>query len=163
MTRSAKIASRLLLGILVLALAGEWSPAIPAPVPPAPATAARAGDQELYRQAFGSYAAGRYRQADEQFAEFLARHPGHRFAAEARFWQADGRFREQRYAAAIEAFEELRRHHPDSPRQPEILLKIVAASLRLGDQERARRAMALLTRDFPQSEAARKAQTLAQP
>lgn len=158
MIRPAKIAGYLLLAAGIVVVLTGLSPVTLAAEPPSGTAAG-----EIYREAFGSYAVGRYREAGERFTAFLGLYPEHRFAADARFWLADGHYRGEAYQAAIDEFEKLLEQYPATPKRPEALLKIVAASMRLGDSAGALRAAALLDKDFPQSEAARKARQLAQP
>ncbi len=118
---------------------------------------------EIYLQAFGDYASGRYQAAVIGFETFLRRFPNNGYASNAQFWLGDCYFNLQQYPTAIQEFEKVIRDYPRAAKSPEALLKIATAQLQLGRVSDARQTVDRLSRQFPKSTAAQKAQELAIP
>jgi len=118
---------------------------------------------EIYLQAFGDYASGRYQAAVHGFATFLQRFPNNSYASNAQFWLGDCYLNQQQYPQAIQEFERVINEYPNAPKSPDALLKIAIAKLQLGATDEARQAVETLNRRFPKSPATQKAQELAIP
>lgn len=134
-----------------------------------PLTAAPAQDlgatspTEVYLQAFGDYASGRYQNAIHGFENFLQRFPNNSYASNAQFWLADCYFNQQQYPQAVQEFKRVLENYPSAVKSPETLYKIAVAQLQLGAPDQARLAVDTLTRNYPKSTAAQKAQDLIIP
>lgn len=118
---------------------------------------------EVYLQAFGDYASGRYQTATHGFETFLKRFPNNSYASNAQFWLSDCYFNQQQYALAIPEFERVLNDYPSAPKSPDALLKIAIAQLQLGATDEARQAVDTLSQRYPKSTATQKAQELAIP
>lgn len=118
---------------------------------------------EVYLQAFGNYASGRYPEAILGFETFLQRFPNNSYAANAQFWLADSYFNQQQYPQAIDAFQHVIQGYPRAAKAPDALLKIATAQLHMGDNQNAQQTLATLQQRFPQSTAAAKAKELELP
>lgn len=118
---------------------------------------------EVYLQAFGDYASGRYQVAILGFETFLQRFPNNSYASNAQFWLGDCYFNQQQYPLAIQEFERVLSKYPSAPKNPDALLKIAIAQLQLGATEQARRAIDTLKQHYPKSTATQKAQELTIP
>lgn len=118
---------------------------------------------EVYLQAFGDYASGRYHEAIRGFESFLQRFPTNSYASNAQFWLGDCYFNQQQYARAVEEFEKVIAGYPNASKNPDALLKIAIAQLQLGDTDKARQAVDRLSRRYPKSTAMQKAQELTIP
>ncbi len=118
---------------------------------------------EVYLQAFGDYASGRYQAAVHGFETFLQRFPNNSYASNAQFWLGDCYFNQQQYSFAIQEFERVLNDYPNAPKSPDALLKIAIAQLQLGATDEARQAVDSLSRRYPKSTATQKAQELAIP
>jgi len=118
---------------------------------------------EVYLQAFGDYASGRYQTAVHGFETFLQRFPNNSYASNAQFWLADCYFNQQQYPLAIQEFERVLNDYPNAPKNPDALLKIAIAQLQLGATDKARQAVDSLGQRYPKSTATQKAQELAIP
>lgn len=118
---------------------------------------------EIYLQAFGDYASGRYQSAIHGFTTFLQRFPNNSYASNAQYWLGDCYFNQQQYPRAIQEFERVLNDYPSAPKSPDALLKIAVAQLQLGATVEARQAVETLSRRYPKSPAAQKAQELAIP
>jgi len=118
---------------------------------------------EVYLQAFGDYASGRYQAAIRGFETFQQRFPNNSYASNAQFWLSDCYFNQQQYAQAILEFQKVLKNYPNAPKNPDALLKIAIANLQLGATAEARQAVDTLNQRYPQSTAAQKAQELTIP
>lgn len=118
---------------------------------------------EVYLQAFGDYASGRYQAAVHGFEVFLQRFPNNSYASNAQFWLGDCYFNQQQYPLAIQEFERVLSDYQSAPKSPDALLKIAIAQLQLGATDEARQAVATLSQRYPKSTATQKAQELAIP
>ena len=131
-----------------------------------PATTPAPGEgspTEVYLQAFGDYASGRYQAAVHGFENFLQRFPNNSYASNAQFWLGDCYFNQQQYPVAIQEFERVLNDYPSAPKNPDALLKIAIAQLQLGATDEARQAIDSLNQRYPKSTATQKAQELAIP
>ncbi|MEN8729948.1 MAG: tol-pal system protein YbgF [Desulfuromonadales bacterium] len=118
---------------------------------------------EVYLQAFGDYASGRYQSAVLGFETFLQRFPNNSYASNAQFWLADCYFNQQQYALAIPQFERVLSEYSGAAKNPEALYKIAIAHLQLGATDQARQTVDLLNNRYPKSNATLKAQELVIP
>ncbi len=118
---------------------------------------------EVYLQAFGDYASGRYQSALHGFEAFLRRFPNNSYASNAQFWLADCYFNQQQYPMAIREFERVINEYSGAPKSPEALYKIAIAQLQLGATDAARQAIDTLNQRYPKSPATQKAQELVIP
>ncbi len=118
---------------------------------------------EIYLQAFGDYASGRYQKAIHGFETFLQRFPNNSYNSNAQYWLGDCYFNQQQYAPAIQEFEHLLNNYPSAPKSPDALLKIALAQLQLGETQKARQTINTLDQRYPKSTAAQKAQELVIP
>lgn len=118
---------------------------------------------EVYLQAFGDYASGRYLAAIHGFESFLRRFPNNSYASNAQFWLGDCYFNQQQYPLAIQEFERVLNDYQSAQKNPDALLKIAIAQLQLGASDEARQTIDTLKRRYPKSTATQKAQELAIP
>ncbi len=118
---------------------------------------------EVYLQAFGDYASGRYQAAILGFETFLQRFPNNSYASNAQFWLGDCYFNQQQYPAAIQEFERVVYDYQGAAKSPDALYKIAVAQLQLGASDQARQAVETLKRRYPKSTATQKAQELVIP
>ena len=118
---------------------------------------------EVYLQAFGDYASGRYQPAVQGFEIFLQRFPNNSYASNAQFWLADCYFNQQQYLVAIREFERVLNEYSGAPKNPDALYKIAIAQLQLGATDEARQTIDTLNQRYPKSTATQKAQELVIP
>ncbi|MGK2907585.1 MAG: tol-pal system protein YbgF [Desulfuromonadales bacterium] len=118
---------------------------------------------EVYLQAFGDYASGRYQIAIQGFETFMQRFPNNSYSSNAQFWLADCYFNQQQYPLAIQEFERVLKNYSNAPKSPDALLKIAIAHLQLGATDKARQTIDILNQRYPKSTATQKAQKLAIP
>jgi tol-pal system protein YbgF len=118
---------------------------------------------EVYLQAFGDYASGRYQASIQGFESFLQLFPNNSYASNAQYWLADSYFNQQQYATAIEAFQKVLVNYVEAPKSAEALYKMAVAHLQLEETEDAQQAIDQLNARYPKSSAAQKAQELVLP
>ena len=118
---------------------------------------------EVYLQAFGDYASGRYQVAIQGFQTFLQRFPNNSYASNAQYWLADSYFNQQQYNIAIPEYQKVLDDYPRAPKSPDALLKMAAAHSQLGNSGEAQLIIDTLKRRYPESTAAHKADELNQP
>lgn len=144
---------------------------VPAPAPqPAPskpvevamagpvATTATPEEEAAYLAAFDMLKAGRYNETIQGFSNLNRRWPRGQYAANAWFWTGETYYITRDYSAALAAFQEVVENFPQSPKRPDAMLKIGLSQLGMGQAAAGRQTLERLTRDFPQSNAAKLAQ-----
>lgn len=136
---------------------------LPAPTGTTTLTQGEGSPTEVYLQAFGDYASGRYQTAISGFESFLQRFPNNSYASNAQFWLADCYFNQQQYALAKGEFERVLSNYPNAAKVPDTLLKIAIAQLQMENPDSARQTINVLNQRYPKSSAAQKAQELAIP
>jgi len=112
---------------------------------------------ETYLQAFSDYAAGRYSQCIEGFQTFLQYFPANEYAGNAQYWLGECYYSQQRYSLAAIEFNKVVEEYPRGGKTPEALLKMALALEQMGQEDRAREALAILQERYKDSPAAKKA------
>ncbi len=118
---------------------------------------------EVYLQAFGDYASGRYQVAVQGFQNFLQRFPNNSYASNAQYWLADAYYNQQQYNLAIAEYRKVLDNYPRAPKSPDALLRIASAHLQLGNSAEALQTIETLKRRYPENTAASKADELTRP
>ena len=139
----------------------------PRATPPAPpatggAAAPRATmpAEQAYAGALKMFRAREHGQAVLDFLDFLARHPKHPLAAAAQYWIGEAYFVQRDYRQAVVEFEKVLEHGLENPKVPDALLRTGMAWQRLRDTRRAVDLWTRVQREYPKSDAARKAESL---
>lgn len=122
------------------------------PPPPAVDEAVRA-----YRAALGLVEQRRFTEAYAALTEFLGRWPTHPYADNALYWRGEVRYAERQYVDALHEFEDVVHRFPDGNKTPEALLKIGLCHRRMGDLARAHLFFQRVSRQYPDTDAARAA------
>jgi tol-pal system protein YbgF len=113
---------------------------------------------EIYRTAFGDYAAGNYTKSIEGFSNFLRHFPANDYAGNARFWLAECYLAQENYAQAAVEFEQVYIDFPQGNKAADALLKLAAAQHQLNQPEKVQETIMLLKERYPKSAAARRAE-----
>jgi tol-pal system protein YbgF len=116
--------------------------------------------EELFDRAMESFRAGELGQAVLDFEEFAEKHPAHPLAASAHFWIGEAYFRTRDFEHAATEYQKAIDLAPAGERTPDALLRLGLALRSLRREDRAREVWARLIRDFPDSEAALRAQAV---
>jgi len=115
------------------------------------------GEQSAYDTALGQFRAGDYKGAIVAFQSFIARYPSSALAPLAQYWTGNSYYALKEWRNAITAQQTVVDRYADSPRVPDALLNIAASQVELNDRARARQTLQRITKDFPDSEAAKAA------
>jgi tol-pal system protein YbgF len=123
--------------------------------PPAGKGAVPASADQEYARALKSYEAGRFDLAREEFARFMAAHPGHSLVPNAIYWTGETWYSQGRLERAVQAFARVLREHPRHAKSPDALLKLAYTALRQGQTGQARVYLDQLQTRYPESRASR--------
>jgi tol-pal system protein YbgF len=118
------------------------------------------GAEELFDRGMESFRAGELGQAVLDFEEFADRHAGHPLAPSAQFWIGEAYFRSRDFNQAVSKYQRAIDLAPAGERTPDALLRLGLAFRSLRREDRAREVWARLVRDFPDTEAALRAQAV---
>jgi tol-pal system protein YbgF len=121
-------------------------------------TASKKSPTEIYRAAFGDYAAGNYQKSIKGFSMFLRHFPANDYAGNARFWLAECYLAEENYEQAAIEFEQVYADFPQGSKAADALLKLAATQHQLDQSEKVQETIQLLKERYPKSAAARRAQ-----
>jgi tol-pal system protein YbgF len=130
-------------------VAGES--AAPQAVPPATQQAAlpQGSAEEQYNYALGLLRQTRFDEAQVALDAFLAEHPEHSLAANAKYWLGETYYVRADYQQAAVAFAEGFQQHPEGGKAPDNLLKLGMSLGQLGDKQNACATFAQLQQRFP--------------
>jgi tol-pal system protein YbgF len=118
------------------------------------------GPEELFDRAMGSFRGGELGQAVLDFEEFVSKNPKHPLVANAEFWIGEAYFRARDFDNAASAYQKTVTLAPKGDRTADALLRLGLALRALKHEDQAREAWSRLVRDFPDSEASKRAKTL---
>ncbi len=142
--------------------------------PPAPAKAPAAGGQQQaeakpqtpvpqdeasasYATAFAAFRNGKYAKAILDFEDFLIKYSDHDYADDAQYWIGESYFSQGEYEQAIAEFSRLMDRFSLRARSADACLMIGESYDKLGQGEKARAFFSRVVKDYPNSEAARRA------
>lgn len=134
----------------------------PGPLPlgggnPAEVTLAVPNDpQTAYEVAYAFILQRDYEAAQSAFADFLARYPDDKLAANAQYWLGESHYALGRYREAADAFLTGYRRYQSSSKGPDSLLKLAMSLQALGQKEAACASYAEFGRKFPKASPAMK-------
>jgi tol-pal system protein YbgF len=113
------------------------------------------GDAEAqYKAGYDAITRGDYPFAEQQFKQFIQLYPKDPQAADATNWLAEALLQRQAYNDAANALYDGLKNYPDSPRVPDMLLKLGIAMNGAGEQDIACRAFFKLAKEYPKQPAA---------
>lgn len=114
-----------------------------------------ASSSEIYLQAFGDYAAGRFQQSVQGFESFLRLHPNSDYAGNAQYWLGECYYSLHRYDRAVEALQKVVDRYPRGSKAPDALLRMADALRKMNQSDRAGQVLEQLRNQYPDSPAAR--------
>lgn len=112
-------------------------------------------DQDNYNAAFDLIQSRRYGDAAVAFQNFLQAFPDSPLADNAQYWLAETYYVQRQFAAALPEFQRVLDEYPQSAKLPDALLKIGYCNYELGNISAARSALEEVSRQFPDTTAAR--------
>lgn len=113
--------------------------------------------KRAYERALGLVHDKKYDAALEALAGFLVKYPDHPYADNAHYWRGECYFAQGQYEKAEEQFAGLVARFPLGNKVPDALLKLSLTRTKLGKTAEAKAARDQLERDFPRTDAARRA------
>jgi tol-pal system protein YbgF len=125
---------------------------------PQPGGAAGGGEQATYDQAFALIQARRYDEAAAAFNSYLAANPNGRLADNAQYWLAETYYVRRDFQGALPEFQKVIDNFPRSAKLPDALLKVGYCNFEMQRWDAARSALQQVTRQYPDTTAARLAQ-----
>jgi tol-pal system protein YbgF len=115
--------------------------------------------KRAYDAALGQVNAKHYAEALSELAAFLVKWPDHPYADHAMYWRGECYFAQRDYARAVEQFEGVLARFPSGMKAPDALYKLALTYRMLGQVAQARASVDRLLQDYPQTDAARQAQS----
>jgi tol-pal system protein YbgF len=112
-------------------------------------------DQQNYQAAFELIQARRYEEAERAFRDFLSGFPNSPLTDNAQYWLAETHYVQRDFAGALPEFQKVIDSYPQSAKIPDALLKVGYCQYELNDFEAARAALESVTRQYPDTTAAR--------
>jgi tol-pal system protein YbgF len=112
-------------------------------------------DRANYQAAFELLKQGRYDQAGMALQQFMVTFPDSTLSDNAQYWLAETHYVTQDYQTALPEFQQVLEKYPDSRKLPDALLKIGYCNYELSQWDDARRALAAVVADYPETTAAR--------
>ena len=123
------------------------------------AAAAGAGpagsERARYEAAFELLKEGRYEEARGAFKQYLADYPDSDLAGHSQYWLAETFYVSQDYTAALPEFRKVVSDYGNSRKLPDALLKIGYCQVELGQMDAARKTLADVVSQYPETTAAR--------
>jgi len=119
--------------------------------------------KRAYDAALSLVNARQYAPALAALAAFLVKWPDHPYVDHAMYWRGECYFARADYVAASEQFEGVIARFPAGSKAPDALLKLGICHQKLGHAALAKASLDRLVQEYPQSEAARRAVSLASP
>ncbi|MCR9136277.1 MAG: tol-pal system protein YbgF [Alphaproteobacteria bacterium] len=93
--------------------------------------------EALYRSAYGHVLSGNYKLAEEEFQTFIAQHPGSQRVPDAHFWLGEALYSQGEYHEAAKTLLTAHKQFPNSPKSPEMLLKLGMSLAALDNRDTA--------------------------
>ena len=115
-------------------------------------------DRDNYQAAFELLKEQRYEPAAMAFQQFLVSYPDSQLADNAQYWLAESYYVTQKYDVALGEFEKVINDYSTSRKVPDALLKVGYCNYELERWNGARRALARVQADYPDTTAARLAE-----
>ena len=115
-------------------------------------------DRDNYQAAFELLKEQRYEPAAMAFQQFLVSYPDSQLADNAQYWLAESYYVTQQYDLALDEFEKVINNYATSRKVPDALLKVGYCNYELERWNAARRALARVQADYPDTTAARLAE-----
>jgi len=122
---------------------------------PPPVIQPLGNDQDNYNAAFELIQARRYQEAATAFKDFLQYFPGSPLSDNAQYWLAETFYVQRQFTEALPEFQKVVDAYPQSAKIPDALLKVGYCNYELKAFDAARAALQRVSREFPDTTAAR--------
>ncbi len=114
--------------------------------------------EEIYAEAMNCLKSKQYEKALEYFNFFLENYPEHKFSDNAMYWKGETFYTQKKYFDSAKIFMEVSQKYPDGAKHPDALLKAGYSYVHLGENEKAKKILQKIIRNFPFSSSAPKAE-----
>lgn len=112
-------------------------------------------DRANYQASFELLKQGRYDEAARALQQFMVTYPDSEYADNAQYWLAETHYVTQDYKTALSEFQVVLDRFPESRKLPDALLKIGFCNYELESWVSARKALATVAEQYPDTTAAR--------
>lgn len=112
-------------------------------------------EKAAYQVAFDSLKEGRYKQAKQQFSQFLKDYPGSIYAGNAQYWLGEANYVTRNFKQAITEFNRVLNLYLTSAKIPDAMLKLGYTHYELKQYDQAKSVLQELRKRHPSSTAAR--------
>ncbi len=124
----------------------------PANLPEKTSIQSGATGRKAYDQALNLFKAKKYKEAQEEFNNFIKKNPNDELAVSARFWVGDCLFNQNEYALAILEYQNVIADFPNHVKAPAALFKQGMAFEKLQDPETAKIVYKKIIGEYPKSD-----------
>lgn len=111
------------------------------------------GPSELYDLAYNYMLAGDYQLAENSFRQYAQTYPDAADVPDAEYWLGESLFQQAKFTDAAETFLNAQKEHPQSPKAPEMMLKLGMSLAKLDNRETACVTYREVTKRYPQMSA----------
>ena len=108
-----------------------------------------------YQKAFDLIKSGEYFAAEETLSIFIGLYSDTEFIDDAIYWLGESFYSQKKYNKALKEFEKITKHHPNSEKLVEAILKTGFTQFELGDIEKSIKTLNQLIKSYPDSSASR--------
>jgi len=108
-----------------------------------------------YQKAFDLIKSGEYFAAEETLSIFIGLYSDTEFIDDAIYWLGESFYSQKKYNKALKEFEKITKHHPNSEKLLEAILKTGFTQFELGDIEKSIKTLNQLIKSYPDSSASR--------
>ncbi|MCR4665798.1 MAG: tol-pal system protein YbgF [Desulfovibrio sp.] len=139
----------------------------PAPAPMTPGLPAQGaqkapqrslkGEEASYKEALKLVRSGRSQEGIAKFNDFLAKYPNGKYAPNASFWMGEAYYSQGNYKEALNQYNRVNANYPKHHKNADALLKSGMTYRKLGDDGNAKASFETLRKQFPNSDAAKRA------
>ena len=112
-------------------------------------TASLGNENDVYQAAYGHVLSGDYQLAEREFNSYLETYPKGARAADANFWLGEAQYSQGKFNEAAKTFLNAHQSYANSPKAPEMLLKLGMSLAALDNKETACATMKEVSRRYP--------------
>lgn len=124
----------------------------PSTPPPVPAADDMDPVRRIYENARAEYVNGQFQRAITKFTKFVEEHPESEFCGNAYYWKGESYYAMSEWKQALKEFQTVATDYPNSWKEIDAQLKIGMCYINLREHTKARAALNIIRRNFPQYE-----------
>ncbi|MDD3536099.1 MAG: tetratricopeptide repeat protein [Candidatus Cloacimonetes bacterium] len=108
--------------------------------------------RRVYESARAEYVGGQFQRAISKFIQFVKDHPESEFCGNAYYWKGESYFAMSEWRQALKEFQTVVTEYPNSWKEIDAQLKTGMCYIKLNEHTKARAALNIIRRNFPQYE-----------